>query len=406
MYNIRKYHNRTALFPEIDVFLRRELNLNDLLSKKSFFLFGPRATGKTSLIRHQLKDQATVFDLLRSDLYIRLSENPSQLEGMLPKKMENHIVVLDEVQRIPMLLNEVHRLIEEKGITFLLTGSSARRLKQQHVNLLAGRAWEAQLFPLTYAEIINFDLSRYLQIGGLPAVYLSPSPHEELIAYVNTYLKEEIQAESLVRKLPAFLRFLRFSALTSGKVLNFTAIANDASIPVNTVREYYHILEDTFVGFLVPAWSKSVKRKPVSTAKFYFFDLGARNTLCEIQSLPPASDLYGQAFEHFIALELRAFISYQRLHKTLSYWATKHGHEVDFIIGDDIAIEVKAAHKISNKHLHGLKLLQEENICRVYFLISQDPIERRVSGVHCMPWNLFLDRLWSGKLDGMLSVQR
>jgi uncharacterized protein len=395
-YNFRKYHDSDVRFPEFDMYIHRALNLKTLLKKKSFFLFGPRATGKTTLIRHQLKDQAMIVNLLRSDVYLRLSAKPHDLETMIPLDAKNKFIVLDEVQRVPMLLNEVHHLIEERNLTFLLTGSSARRLKKQDVNLLGGRAWEAQLFPLTFHEIPDFNLTRYLQVGGLPVVYLSEDPYEELIAYINTYLKEEIQSESLVRKLPAFLRFLKFSALTSGKVLNFTSIANDASVPTNTVREYYHILEDTFIGFLVPAWTKSVKRKPTSLSKFYFFDLGARNTLCEIKSLPPASDLYGQAFEHFIALELRAYISYQRLHVPLSYWATKHGQEVDFIVGDELAIEVKTTNKVSDKHLTGLKLLQEENICQLYFLISQDPIERNVSGVHCLPWKTFLKNLWAG----------
>ena len=362
-------------------------------------MFGPRAAGKSSLIHHQLKAKATVFDLLRSDLYLQLSVNPSELESMLPKNAVQQIIVLDEVQRIPMLLNEVHRLIERQHLTFLLTGSSARKLKQQHVNLLAGRAWEAQLFPLGYHELADkFDLTRYLQYGGLPAVYLSDYPQEELLAYVNTYLKEEIQAESLVRKLPSFLRFLKFSALTSGKILNFTSLSNDAGVPMNTVREYYHLLEDTFIGFLVPAWTKTTKRKPTNTSKFYFFDVGVRNTICNISTLPPASDLYGQAFEHFMALELRAYISYQRLHQPLSYWATQHGHEVDFIIGDDIAIEIKTSTKISNKHLKGLKLLKEENLCQQYFLISHDPIERHIEGIQCLHWESFLQQLWGGKL--------
>lgn len=380
------------------MFLNRSLNLNDLLKMKSFFLFGPRATGKSSLIQHQLKEHAIVFDLLRTDLYMQLNANPSQLEMMIPKDSDK-IIVLDEVQRIPMLLNEVHRLIESKGHTFLLTGSSARKLRQHHVNLLAGRAWEAQLFPLTFHELSDrFQLERYLQFGGLPSVYLSDNPHEELIAYTNTYLKEEIQAESLVRKLPAFLRFLKFSALTSGKVLNFTSIANDAGVPTNTVREYYHILEDTFVGFMVPAWTKSVKRKPSSTAKFYFFDLGARNTLCDIKTLPPASDLYGQAFEHFIAHELRAYISYKRLHLPLNYWATKHGEEVDFIIGDEVAIEVKTTQNVSDKHLKGLKFLQEEQLVGKYFIVSHDPIQKETSNIVCLHWREFLTKLWEGEI--------
>jgi predicted AAA+ superfamily ATPase len=372
----------------------RLLNLNNLLKDKSFFLFGPRATGKSYLIRTQLKKTAVVIDLLRSELYLHLSANPHALEGLINAQEQFDYVVIDEVQRVPMLLNEVHRLIEERGIIFLLTGSSARALRQHHVNLLAGRAWEAHLFPLTTQEIPQFDLMRYLQYGGLPAVYSSKKPTEELHAYVDTYLKEEIQAESLVRKIPNFSRFLRLAALTSGDILNFSSVANDAGIPVSTVREYYQILEDTFIGFLVPAWTKTVKRKAMSTAKFYLFDCGVKHTLAGIKTLEMMSDTYGQAFEHFIALELRAYLSYRRLRFTLSYWQSQNHQEVDFIIGDRVAIEVKSTAKVNDKHLKSLRLLMQENICKHYFLISADPVNRVVDGVTIIHWKDFLKRVW------------
>jgi uncharacterized protein len=376
---------------------QRLLNLESLLEKKSFFLFGPRATGKSFLIKHQLGDKALVIDLLQSELYLRLSTNPELLESMVTDNPHRYVVI-DEVQKIPILLNEVHRLIENKKIRFLLTGSSARKLRHGHVNLLAGRAWEANLFPLTSQEIPDFDLTRYLHFGGLPPIYASKFPHEELLAYVNTYLKEEIQVEALVRKIPAFSRFLQMSALTSGTMLNFASISNDAGIPATTVREYYQILEDTFIGFMVPAWQKTQKRKAVSTGKFYFFDLGVKNTLAQISQIDPRSDLYGQAFEHFIAMELRAYISYNRLHQTLSYWQTQQGHEVDFIVGDDIAIEVKTTSKVSRKHLKGLKRLAEENICNKYYLISHDKINRQEGEIKIIYWQDFLKDLWSGKI--------
>jgi len=375
------------------VYLQRCIDLNKLLKKKSFFLLGPRATGKTSLIAHQLPKDLLRIDLLRSDIFLRLNNNPWELAELISSK-KHQLVVIDEVQKIPILLNEVHRLIEEEKIKFLLTGSSARKLKKENVNLLGGRAWEAELFPLTMQEIPNFSLERYLTFGGLPTVYLSEDPREELIAYVDTYLKEEIQAEALVRKMQSFSRFLTVSALTSGQMINFNSLSNDVGIPASTVREYYQILEDTLVGFVLPAWTKTIKRKAMSTAKFYFFDIGVTHQLAGIKSIDPQSDLYGQAFEHFIAMELRAYISYKRKHLTLSYWSTRNGYEVDFIVGDEIAIEVKATNSVSYKHLKGLKMLKEEDICKRYFLISFDKINKFTDGIEVVYWEDFLSNLW------------
>lgn len=380
--------------------LKRTLNLLNLLKNKSFFLFGSRATGKTTLIQQDFSSQKNVLiiNLLRSDFYLRLSNAPYELEEIIAGKPNTEFVIIDEIQRVPALLNEVHRLIEEKKLRFLLTGSSARTLRHQGINLLAGRAWQANLFPLTSHEIISFDLIRYLQYGGLPAVYLSQEPMEELNAYVNTYLKEEIQAESLVRRIPAFTKFLENAALMSGKMLNFSEMASDTGISASTIREYYYILEDTFVGFMVPGWTKTKKRKAISKAKFYLFDTGVKNTLAHITALEPSSDLFGQAFEHFIAMELRAYLSYQRQNLPLSYWCSTHGAEVDFIIGNNIAIEVKTTKKVSDKHLKNLQLLAEENICQTYFIISFDKINRRKDNIQIIYWENFLKELWDNKL--------
>lgn len=378
--------------------LERTLNLNNLLKKKSFFLFGPRATGKSSLINHQFGPNVPVYNLLKSDLFLRLSSNPSELEKMIASQGYPQEVVIDEVQKVPMLLNEVHNMIESKKIRFLLTGSSARKLRIHHHNLLAGRAWEANLFPLTWYEIPNFDLMRYCHFGGLPPVYLSEYPEEELHAYVNTYLKEEIQAESFVRKIPAFSRFLITSAITSGQILNYATLSSDTGVPASTIREYYQILEDTFIGFMLPAWTKTQKRKAVSTGKFFYFDLGVKNILTGYKNIEPKSDLFGQAFEHFIALELRAYLSYRRTHLPLSYWRSQQGDEVDFIIGDDIAIEVKTTEKVNDKHLKGLKRLAEENICKRYILISHDPYAKNQDQIECMHWENFLSSLWEDQI--------
>lgn len=382
------------------MFIPRILDLNALLDKKSFFLFGPRATGKSSLIRQQFSAESIILiDLLRTEWYLHLSSRPQELENIiLAQQSRDMIVVIDEIQRIPLLLNEVHRLIEERHMRFLLTGSSARKLRQGQVNWLAGRAWEAELFPLTSAEIRDFNLDHYLQYGGLPPVILSKEPEEELYAYVHTYLREEIQAEALVRKIPAFSQFLQVAALTSGEILNFSKIASDIAVPVSTVREYYQILEDTFIGFLLPGWTKTQKRKAMSSAKFYFFDLGVSNILANIKHFDKNSERYGRNFEHFMALELRAFISYQRLRYPLCYWRSRHGHEVDFIINDNWAIEIKSTDHINTKHLKGLQVLSEEGMCEQYILVSQDPIKRQYGNIVLWPWQEFLNALWQGEI--------
>lgn len=376
--------------------LIRALDLRRLLAKKSFFLFGPRATGKSTLIRQQLGREAFVIDLLDSRNYLRLSASPSDLEAMIAAS-DSALVVIDEVQRIPELLNEVHRLIESKQLRFLLTGSSARKLRRGQANLLAGRVWEARLFPLIHREIPDFDLDRYLLYGGLPMVWLSAEPAEELDAYVHTYLTEEIMAEGLVRKLPPFSRFLRAMALSNGEMLNFAKLANDCQVPPSTVAEYAALLEDTLVGFLLPAWTASKKRKAIRTAKFYFFDCGVTHLLAGTRALDRNSDLYGKSFEQFIGGEIRAWLSYNRIKQPLGYWRSAHGDEVDFVIGEEVAIEVKASARVSWRDFKGLDRLAEEGVFKHYLLVSQDPIELSDGARHALPWQSFLEGLWARK---------
>lgn len=378
----------------------RLLNLQALVDKKSFFLLGPRATGKSFVIRQQLGNHAIQIDLLRSDVFLRLSADPSLLEAIIDggRSKPNAPIVIDEVQKLPALLDEVHRLIESRKMRFVLTGSSARKLKRGHANLLGGRAWTANLYPLTRAEIPRFDLARFLRYGGLPPVVLSDDPEEDLHAYVRTYLHEEIQAEGYVRRLPAFSRFLTTAALTNGQMLNFAKIGNDAGLPAATVREHYFLLEDTLVGFLLPAWIKSRKRKAISTAKFYFFDTGVTHALTGTTTLDRNSDLYGRSFEQWIAMELRAYLGYRRRRETLSYWRSVSDHEVDFVIEDHAAVEAKATKRVSDSDLRGLHALAEEKIVRKLFLVSEDPLETKRGPVRCMPWQKFLDELWADEL--------
>jgi predicted AAA+ superfamily ATPase len=378
--------------------LPRIFDPNKLLKKSSYFLFGPRGTGKSFLLRKELKKNVFSINLLDSSLYLQLQANPSLLkEIILAKKVK--IVVIDEVQRIPELLNIVHLLIEENQIHFILTGSSARKLKTSGTNLLAGRAYIRELFPLTWKEIPKFNLNKYLKYGGLPMSYLNEDPIEYLDAYVNTYLKEEIQAEGLVKKLPAFSQFLQIAATTSGELLNFTSISNETGVSSKTIKDYYSILEDTLTGFMVVPWTNSVKRKPIQTAKFYFFDTGIKNTLSETRELNEKSDLWGRSFENFIAMELRAFLSYCLNKKyALSFWRSTSQFEVDFVIENQAAIEVKATTKLRSENFKGLKALMEENQIKKYYMVSNDKIERIHDGIICLPWNIFLNELWNRKI--------
>jgi len=250
---------------------------------------------------------------------------------------------------------------------------------------------------LAWKEIPHFDLGRYLHYGGLPPVYLGQYPYEELNAYVNTYLKEEIMAEGLIRKLTPFSRFLRIAALANGEMINFSKLANDCQVPPSTVSEYMGLLEDTLVGFMLPAWKASRKRKAIRRAKFYFFDPGVTHMLAGTQTLDRNSQIYGKSFEQFIGMEIRAYLSYKRKPHGLSYWRSTHGYEVDFLIGRNTAVEVKASQRISQRDFRGLRALEEEKMFERYLLVSQDPINMRKPPFQALYWEDFLDRLWADR---------
>lgn len=372
----------------------RRLNLSGLLAQKSLFLLGPRATGKSFLIRQTLKDQALVIDLLKHDLLLRLSADPDHLEALVAARGAAKWVVIDEVQRAPALLDVVHRLIEETSSRFLLTGSSARKLRRGGANLLAGRAWNAEMFPLVTCEDPAFDLATALRYGGLPSVRSSQRPEEDLAAYTQTYLREEILAEGLIRKLPPFARFLTTMALANGTMLNYAALASDAAVPASTIREYIGILEDTLIGFHLPAWTKSKKRKAVQTAKFYFFDTGVTHALSGTETLDRNSNLWGQSFEQWLACELRAYLSYARLRQPLAYWRSTHGHEVDFLIGTKIAVEAKATKRLDRSDFRGALALREEGIVPRIIIVSEDPNETVQRGIECRHWKTFISEMW------------
>jgi len=372
----------------------RILDLTKLLEKKSFFLFGPRGTGKTTLVKLTLRD-ATVIDLLEIRTYREYLKNPS----ILSEQKTKPVVVIDEVQKLPEILDEVHRLIEGEKLTFLLTGSSARKLKRGGANLLAGRAWWAELFPLTSREIPDFDLLTYLNRGGLPFIYPSDDYYEELRAYAALYLKEEVQNEALTRKIAQFSEFLDLIALSNGEEISYQSIAGDCGVSANSIKNYVQILEDTLLAFQLKAFRKTRKRKAISRSKIYLFDIGVTNSLANRGEIRPASELFGKAFEHFIVLEVKAFLSYARKNVEMYYWRSTSQFEVDLILGDRWAIEIKSAASIADKHLKGIRALKEEGNIKNFAVVSQDQNERITADhIKVFPWKVFLKRLWDGEL--------
>ena len=373
----------------------RYLDLKKILREKSRFLLGPRSTGKTTLIQKQLLEDVIVFDLLDRGTYRRLLKDPSLLDS----GPQGSTVVIDEIQKLPILLDEVHRLIQSKDRRFLLTGSSARKLKRGAANLLAGRAWQATLMPLSFIEIEDFNLLDYLVKGGLPQVYGSKNFQIELAEYVSLYLREEVAAEALTRNIEAFSEFLDITAISNGAEINYQSFANDCSVAVNTIKNYFSILEDTLIGFTLPAFVKTKKRKAISRSKHYFFDLGLVNSIREVSEVSLNSPIFGGMFEHFIILEVRAYAAYNRKSQKLSYWRSVSQHEVDLIIGNEWAIEIKSSNRVQQKHLKGLKTLQEEGLVKNYLVVSMDEYEQSFSdNIESMHWKKFLERLWAGKM--------
>ena len=382
-------NNTSEHIPHVE----RIVDLNYLLGKKSHFLFGPRQVGKTYLVRHTLKG-VRLYNLLDSSIYLSLSRNPGRIaEELTP---HDRIIVIDEIQRIPELLNEVHRLIEERGIRFLLTGSSARKLRRGGVNLLGGRARTKYLHPLTYKELgEGFDLFRGIERGLLPSIYFSDDPRADLRAYAGLYLQQEIVAEGFTRNIPAFSRFLRVAAFCNSTIVNFTNVANDAQVARTTVYEYFEILKDTLILHELPAWRKSKKRKPLASSKYYFFDIGVVSALQE-REFRPGTPEFGEAFETYIFHELICYRDYM-VEEPLSYWRSTSGFEVDFIIGDHTAIEVKAKENLSSADLKPLRALAEEKKLKRFLCVSIEPRRREIAGVTVLPYKDFLEMLWNGE---------
>ena len=378
--------------------INRIFQLNKEL-EDSIFLFGARQTGKSTALRQQFPREIYI-DLLNSEVRNRLERRPSLLYEMLKDKAEGTIVIIDEIPEVPILLNEVHRLISEKNLRFVLCGSSARKLKRKGTNTLGGRAYPVFFHPLVSAELPDLDIDRAVNYGMIPSHYLAKNPERRLSAYIDVYLKEEIKEESLVRNLLAFQRFLEVAAISNGEILNNRNIAQECSVNASTVSSYFDILEDTLVGYRIPAYTKVVQRRLVQAPRFYFFDVGVANYLMHRSRLVRGTPEYGHAFEHLVIQELIAYMHYTHQDERISYWRTYAGTEVDVIIGDArIAIEIKSVEEVLPKHLKGLKSFGEEHPNCRRIIVSHDIIPRRIGDIECIPVKDFFRRLWDHEFD-------
>lgn len=377
------------------MYVARQLDLDAVLKHRSCFLFGPRQTGKTSLIRETLPG-VPVYNLLDHRTWLNLSTDPTRMRGELEARgLRDAVVAIDEIQKLPALLDEVQLLMDTRGLRFLLTGSSARKLKRSGANLLGGRAWSRTLHPFSWRELGGrFDLMKALNHGLLPHVYGSEDPGEELRNYVGTYLREEIAAEGLTRNVPAFSRFLEVAAVCHGRMINKTEVANDARVPRTTVNDYFEILKDTLIGSELEAWTRTQKRKAIETAKFYLFDGGVVRAILDRPLLSPKSSDFGDMFEHFIFHELKTWMDTRKPGFSLHYWRSTSGFEVDFILGGHTAIEVKATVNASRRDFRGLEALAEEGLMKRLILVCREEVPRQMGNVLVLPWREFLQRLW------------
>ena len=377
--------------------IKRLFELN-LPKKKSAFFWGPRKVGKSYWIAHHLNG-AAVIDLLKTDVFAEYSSRPS----LLRERYYDHktLIVIDEVQKVPSLLDEVHWLIENRGASFLLTGSSARKLRRGHSNLLGGRAWRKTMVPLSCLEVDTFDLEKVMVSGLLPPHYQSPAPLEDLRAYVADYLKEEIAAEAGVQNMPSFADFLRISALSSSELINYMNIARETGVSQRTVRAYFDILEDTYLGLRIPPWKKSRTRRMILTEKFYLFDVGVANFLARRQPRIGSAE-FGKSFEHYILMELRAYQAYRDPDLLISFWRTSSGQEVDFILGEkELAVEIKGSARVHEGDIRSLAALMEEGPVKKCVVVCLEKEPRRIhKNIEVLPWRVFIERLWSGAFFG------
>ena len=367
-----------------------------LPADRSAFLWGPRKTGKTYWIKRYFAD-SVIIDLLKTDVFADYASRPS----LLREQYQEHrgLVVIYEIQMVPDLLNEIHWLIENTDVSFLMTGSSARKLRRRHANLLGGRAWRYTMAPLTHAETEGFDLEQIMISGLLPPHFLSSDPIQDLRSYVADYLKEEIAAEAVIQNIPAFAEFLRVAALTSGELLNYTNVGRETGVSAKVVRNYFQILEDTLLGFRITPWWKVRNRRLIETEKFYLFDVGVTNYLAR-RAPKIGTPEFGNSLEQYILMELKAYQAYRNPELDIRYWRTSTGFEVDFVLDDmNVAIEVNGSQRVHSTHTRGLRALLEEHTVKRAVIVSLEKQPRKLdSSIEVLPWQVFLNTLWSGEL--------
>lgn len=372
----------------------------DLPPGQSAFLWGPRKTGKTTYLKETFPS-SLFYDFLMTDVALDFIKRPSLLRERIlavPSGALKTPVILDEVQKVPAVLDEVHWLIENRGLQFILCGSSARKLKRGQANLLGGRAWRYEMYPLVSRELGNFELLRALNRGMVPSHFFEENYRKSLTGYLQDYLKEEVFAEGLTRNIPGFARFFDALGFSHGEILNFSNIARDTGIDSKTVREYFQILEDTLLGRMVRPFTKKTSRQILTKAsKFYVFDVGVAGALTRRRINEERGPLFGRAFEHFILMELWAHSSYRDLNYPVRFWRTKSGREIEFILGDgDAAVEVKGARQIDPRELGSMNAFVDEYAPGKAIIVTNEPEERRIGKIRIMPWRTFLAELWAG----------
>ena len=400
------YYNDFYRSKILKEYVKRYVDLDRILDRKSVFLIGPRMCGKSMYAKNEVRKPVLYWNLLSNTLYYRIIRNPALLEETLKaENLTEGLVVIDEIQRAPQLLYTVHQFIEDTDLVFLMTGSSVRKLKTGGVNLLGGRALEKKLHPLCYPEIKDrgdYTLERIFKTGLLPEMYLYPEDADEVLAaYEGLYLETEIQLENEVNDLPGFINFLEKAALSNGQQINFSAFASDVGVSRQAIKTWYKILLDTFMVKEIKPYGKTKKRKETSFSRFYFFDVGIARSLAHMTVPTETMTEYGTLFETYIAMELIAYIDYAGIHNTdLTYYRTSDGkREVDFIIGDKIAIEVKSTKSVTDRHLANLRELKEEGIFSKYIVVSREESSRMLDdGILILPWKDFLGRLWNGDI--------
>jgi len=378
---------------------KRQINLPILLKKKSILLLGPRQTGKSTLLGDVgLASETIRIDLTHSNSLREFSANPEKIRELLSTRTKT--IIIDEAQKIPELFDEVQGLLDRnKELRVILSGSSARKLRRSGMNLLPGRIWLKRLFPLVYPEFGSAQIETRVIRGSLPGIVGSDDYREELKNYTGLYLDEEVRSEALTRNIGAFSRFLTTAALSNTEQINYTNIANDTGIKQNTVRGYFEILSDTLIAEILEPFRKTKTRKAVATPKLFFFDQGIVNALLDRFDISLKSELFGKAFEQIIYQELRAYLSYSSKDLPLTYWRTHSKQEVDFIVGDEIAIEVRGKSIISTKDEKGLVALKEELRFKRSIIVSLESRRRRTeNGNEVIPVGEFLSELWSGEV--------